>query len=92
MIHLKMTPEVFSIRAYDRPDGYENRLPYLAIVQVKSLDGKVAHLSGAIGTVGRETWAGLLELLREKGFATVMLERHGQMRTINLQQEAATQS
>jgi len=84
MIHLTMTPETFSVRAYDRPDGYEKRLPYRAIVQVKSLDGKIAHLGGAIGTVDRETWSALLVLLREKGFTAVMLERHGRMRTIEL--------
>ncbi|TQK10245.1 hypothetical protein [Herbaspirillum sp. SJZ107] len=84
MIHLTMTPETFSVRAYDRPDGYEKRLPYRAIVQVKSLDGKVAHLGGAIGTVDRETWGALLVLLREKGFTAVMLERHKKIKTITL--------
>lgn len=86
MIHLHATTDTFSVRAYTEPDGYENRAPYRAIVQVKSLDGRVAHLGGAIGTVNRETWAALLVLLRERGFTEVMLERHGKQRTIQLQQ------
>lgn len=84
MVHLTITPETFSVRAYDEPDGYEKRLPYKVIVQVKSLDGKIAHLSGAIGKVDRETWSALLVLLREKGFTTAMLERHKKIKTIQL--------
>lgn len=84
MIHLTMTPEVSSIRAYDRPGGYENRLPYLAIVTVTHLTDKIVYLHSGVGKVDRETWEKTLDLLREKGVTTVMLERHGRMRTIEL--------
>jgi hypothetical protein len=84
MIHLTMTTEGSSIRAYDQPNGYANRLPYLAIVQVKHLTDKVVYLCGAVGKVDRETWTKMLDLLREQGVMTVMLERHGEMKTIDL--------
>lgn len=84
MIHLKMTPQTSAIRAYDQPGGYENRRPYQAIVTVTHLTDKIVYLHGAIGTVCRETWAKTLELLRESGVTTVMLERHGRMKTIEL--------
>ena len=85
MIHLAMTPQTSAIRAYDQPGGYENRRPYLAIVTVTHLTDKTVYLHGAIGTVDRETWEKTLDLLRERGVTTVMLERHGRMKTIELQ-------
>jgi hypothetical protein len=84
MIHLTMTTEVSTVRAYNVPNGYENRLPYLAIVTVSHLTEKLVYLHGAVGDVDRETWAKLLQMLREKGVETVMLERHGKMKTITL--------
>ncbi|RYE66041.1 MAG: hypothetical protein EOO79_07470 [Oxalobacteraceae bacterium] len=91
MIYLTMTTEASSIRAYHQPNGYEKRLPYLAIVQVKHLTDKVVYLCGAVGVVDRETWMKLLDLLRTGGITTVMLERHGRMKTIELSAPAASQ-
>lgn len=90
MIHLTMTPDVSSIRAYDQPGGYEQRLPYLAIVQVKHLDDKTVYLGGAVGQVDRETWEKTLDLLREQGVTSVMLHRHGRMKTLDLQPVGST--
>lgn len=84
MIHLAITPAVSNIRAYDKPNGYENRIPYLAIVTVMHLTDTVVYLQGAVGTVDRETWTKTLDLLRERGVTTVMLERHGRMKSIEL--------
>lgn len=84
MIHLVMTAEVSSVRAYDQPDGYERRIPYLAIVSVTHLTDTTVYLHGAVGKVDRETWAKMIDLLRERGIKTVMLERHGRMKTISL--------
>lgn len=91
MTHLTMTTEASSIRLYDQPDGYEKRLPYLAIVHVKHLTDKITYLCGAVGVVDRETWKKLLDLLRAQGITTVMLERHGRMKTIELSAPAASQ-
>ena len=90
MIHLTMTPATSNIRAYDQPGGYENRRPYLAIVTVTHLTDKIVYLHGAVGTVCRETWTKTLDLLRERGITTVMLERHGRMKTIELVASAAS--
>jgi hypothetical protein len=84
MIHLEMTPATSNIRAYNEPGGYDSRLPYLAIVTVSHLTDTIVYLHGAVGTVDRETWAKTLDLLRESGVTTVMLERHGRMKTIAL--------
>ena len=92
MIHLTMTTEVSSIRSYDQPGGYENRRPYQAIVTVTHLTDKIVYLHGAVGTVCRETWAKTLDLLSAAGVTTVMLERHGRMKTIELSAPAAAGS
>ncbi|PIL42029.1 hypothetical protein CR105_26400 [Massilia eurypsychrophila] len=84
MLYLAITPEVSSVRAYDEPDGYARRIPYLAIVTVTHLTDTTAYLHGAVGKVDREMWAATLNLLRERGVKTVMLERHGRMKTIVL--------
>jgi hypothetical protein len=89
MIHLTMTPEVSSIRAYDQPGGYENRRPYLAIVTVTHLNDTTVYLHSGVGTVDRETWVKVLDLLRSQGVTTLMMERHGEMKTIALQQGGA---
>jgi hypothetical protein len=84
MVHLEMTPATSNIRAYNQPGGYDKRLPYTAIVTVCHLTDTIVYLRGAIGTVDRETWEKMLDLLRGQGVKTVMMERHGLMRTINL--------
>lgn len=84
MIHLHITPLVSNIRAYAQPKGYENRLPYLAIITVLHLTDTTVYIMGAIGTVNRETRAAAFDLLRERGVTTVMVERHGQLKTIEL--------
>lgn len=84
MIHLEMTPATSNIRAYDQPNGYENRLPYLAILTVMHLTDTTVYLQGAVGKVDRETWNKAFALLRARGITTVMLERRGRVRTIDL--------
>lgn len=84
MIHLEMSTRTSEIRAYDQPGGYEKRLPYLAIVTVTHLTDQVVYLHSAKGIADRETWEKMLDLLRERGVTTVMLERRGRMKTIEL--------
>ena len=84
MVYLEMTTAVSELRSYDVPNGYEQRLPYRALVTVTHLTDKVVYLHGALGSVDRETWNKTLELLRDRGVTTVMLERHGKMKTIAL--------
>lgn len=84
MIHLEMTPATSNIRAYHQADGYENRLPYHAIITVTHLSATHVYLHGAIGAVDRETRDKAFDLLRERGVTKVQMERHGQMKTIDL--------
>jgi hypothetical protein len=84
MIHLHITPAVSNIRAYAQPNGYPDRAPYLAILTVLHLTDTVVYLMGAIGTVNRETREAAFALLRERGVKTALMERHGQMKTIDL--------
>jgi hypothetical protein len=84
MTYLTITPEVSSIRAYDKPDGYASRLPYQGIVTVTHLTDKIVYLHGAIGKIDRATRAQGLAMLRERGVTTLMFERHGRMKSIDL--------
>ena len=88
MIYLEISTRTSEIRAYDQPGGYEKRLPYLAIITVTHLNDQVAYLHGAKGVADRQTWSALLDMLRDRGVTTVMLERHGGMRTIDLSQSS----
>lgn len=83
-VHLQMTTEVSSVRAYDQPGGYEKRRPYRAIIKVTHLTETMVYLHAAVGKSDKETWDALQNLLRERGVTTVMLERHGKMKTIDL--------
>jgi len=92
MIYLDMKPQTSVIRAYDQPGGYEARAPYLAAVTVTHLNDTTGYLQAAAGTVDRETWEATLDLLHSKGFAKLIMERHGEMKTIDLAGRAAGQS
>jgi hypothetical protein len=83
-MHLVMTPHVEFIRVYDQPDGYEKRLPYICILAVTHLTNKVTYLHGAHGKVDRATRAQAFDMLRARGVTTVLVERHGILKTIEL--------
>jgi hypothetical protein len=87
--HLMMTPHVEFIRVYDQPGGYEKRLPYAGILAVTFLTDKVVYLHGAVGRVDRVVHAQAFDMLRTRGVSTVMVERHGRMKTIELAPVAA---
>lgn len=69
---------------YDEPGGYNARRPYLAIFKVTHLTDTTAYIHSAVGKIDRETRTKALNLLREKGIKTVMLERHGRIKTVEL--------
>ena len=84
MTHLHMTPEVSTIRTYSEPGGYEARRPYDGIITVTHLTSSIAYVHGAVGKVDRATYTAALNELREIGITTVMYERRGRMKTIEL--------
>lgn len=83
-LHLVMTPHVEFIRVYAQPDGYEKRVPYIGIMAVTRLTDKVSYLHGAFGRIDRAIHAQALQLLRERGMTTLLVERHGKLKTIEL--------
>jgi hypothetical protein len=84
MTHLHMTPQVSNIRVYDAPGGYEARRPYLGIITVTHLTDWFTYVHGAVGKIDRATYEAALNMLRDLGVTTVMYERRGRMKTIEL--------
>lgn len=84
MTHLHLAREVSTIRAYDAPGGYEARRPYDGIITVSHLTSNTAYVHGAVGTIDRATYERALNMLRELGVTTVMYERRGRMKIIEL--------
>lgn len=86
MTHLHMATAVSTIRVYDAPGGYEARRPYVGIITVTHLTDRIVYVHGAVGQVTRATHAQALAMLAQLGVATVMYERRGRMKTIELAQ------
>jgi hypothetical protein len=84
MTHLHMVTTVSTIRVYDAPGGYEARRPYDGIITIDHLTSSTVYVHGAVGKIDRATHARALNMLRELGVTTVMYERRGQMKTIQL--------
>lgn len=85
MIYLVMTPATSDIRAYlDEPNGYAERKPYRAKLTVMHMSDTTVYLQGAVGAVDRETWTRAFAMLRASGVTTVIMERRGKMRTLDL--------
>lgn len=84
MTHLHMAREVSTIRVYSAPGGYEARRPYDGIITVTHLTSSVVYVHGAVGKVDRATHTRALNMLRDLGVTTVMYERRGRMKTIEL--------
>ena len=85
MTHLHMAREVSTIRVYSAPGGYEARRPYDGIITVTHLTSSTVYVHGAVGKIDRATHARALNMLRELGVTTVMYERRGRMKTIELE-------
>ena len=84
MTHLHMATAVSNIRVYDSPGGYEARRAYLGIITVSHLTSSTVYVHGAVGKIDRATHARALNMLRELGVTTVMYERRGRMKTIEI--------
>ena len=85
MTHLHIARKASTIRVYAEPGGYEARRPYLGIIAVDHLTSSIAYVHGAVGKVDRATYTAALNELREIGVTTVMYERRGRMKTIELE-------
>jgi hypothetical protein len=87
MTHLHMAREVSTIRVYSAPGGYEARRPYDGIITVSHLTDWFTYVHGAVGKIDRSTYEAALNMLRDLGVTTVMYERRGRMKTIELNSE-----
>jgi hypothetical protein len=86
MTHLHMATSVSTIRVYEAPGGYEARRKYQGIITVSHLTDRVVYVHGAVGQVDRATYVQALAMLAQLGVTTVMYERRGRMKTIELAQ------
>ena len=76
MLHAE--PIVWTLRLYDEPDGYAQRLPYKAVATV-SLMGDRAWISGLHGHFGRTGWRAINDWLWSRGVRSAEMERRGRI-------------
>jgi len=84
MLYLSLTPHVSTIRFYDQPDGYENRVPYIGIMTITHLSDTTAYISGALGNFDKAAYTQVMALLKEHGVKTLLYERRGKFITRDL--------
>jgi hypothetical protein len=83
MIDIK--PTGFIIRKYEKEDNnYENRSPYDSIMHVVCITEKICYIYGANGQFLKDDYKEVLYALLNKGFETLLIERHGKMKELNL--------
>ena len=80
--HLHAEPIVWTLRLYDEPDGYVQRLPYRAVATA-SIMGDRALLAGLHGRFDRSGWRAIEEWLRSRGVTQAAMERHGRIVTLD---------
>ena len=85
MTHLHIARKASTIRVYAEPGGYEARRPYLGIIAVDHLTSSTVYVHGAVGKIDRAAYECAMNMLREIGVTTVMYERRGRMKTIEME-------
>lgn len=85
--HLHAEPIVWTLRLYDEPDGYVQRLPYRAVATA-SIMGDRALLAGLHGRFDRAGWREIEAWLRAQGVTQAAMERRGRMVTLTDQIDA----
>lgn len=77
-VTLHAEPLVWTLRLYDEPGGYAQRLPYRAVATV-TLMGRKAWISGLHGKFDRAAWRAVEAWLRGQGVTSAAMERRGRM-------------
>lgn len=72
---------LWTLRLYDRPDGYERRLPFRAVCTV-FVHGRAAEISAMKGTFDRPSWRAIETWLRARGVESAAMERRGRVVTL----------
>lgn len=86
-LRIELEPVQFIVRGYDSADGYAQRTPYRLVLNVFLLGDGRARVFGAHGKFDRATLVRLGRALREKGVTSVLIERHGVERELDLTRE-----
>lgn len=81
--YLHADPIVWTLRLYDEPDGYEQRMPYRAVATV-SIMGAQAWIGGLHGRFDRAAWREVHRWLRARGVSSVAMERRGRLVTLSI--------
>lgn len=79
--YLHAEPLVWTLRLYDEPDGYVQRLPYRAVATA-SIMGDRALLAGLHGRFDRSGWRAIEEWLRSQGVTSAAMDRRGRIVTL----------
>lgn len=77
-VTLHAEPIVWTLRLYDEPDGYAQRLPYRAVATAQIM-GERAWLCGLHGRFDRAGWRAIEEWLRGQGVTSAAMERRGRV-------------
>lgn len=70
------TTVLWTLRLYDEPDGYAQRLPYAAVCTV-SIMQRYATISALHGRFDRAAWRAIEAWLRAQGVESAEMERRG---------------
>jgi len=73
---LHAEPIGWILRLYDEPDGYESRAPYHTVAFVMSA-GRRAWITGMNGRIDRRSRQLIADWIRDQGFESAEMERHG---------------
>lgn len=84
-LEIDLEPMLLIGRGYEVADGRAQRLPYQLVFSVFLLGDGRARVFGAHGEMSRETLVNLGQALRARGVRTVLMERHGVEREIDLE-------
>lgn len=83
-LHIDLDPILYVGRGYAEPDGRARQAPFDLVFSVFMLGDGRARVFGAHGTLDKATLLNLAGELRKLGVHTVLMQRHGVEREINI--------
>jgi len=83
-LHIALDPVLYVGRGYAQPDGRAQQQPFDLVFSVFMLGDGRARVFGAHGTLDKPTLLNLAAELRALGVHTVLMQRHGAEREINI--------
>lgn len=79
--YLHFQPTSAQVRVYDVENGYDSRVPYIGIMNISFITEKAIYLSGAHGTITRQSYNEFISLMKSMGVQQVMYEHKGKFIT-----------